>query len=229
MMSLIISLFLLFTGFYPPETVQIKYSRYWPPLGGTNCSNFVNGECISRMASGERWQDWVNKAVACPSIWPFGTKVILTNQEWICLDRGGKIILPYVDFLSPTSEYGYGTYITVTVFLPIESDKHAFLSERVQQLSTAKIDTTQPNQQITPSLHVIRHYSITEFSIEVITYRTNDHRKDHSQVSFQSTNRYTQIQLQNLLIIKEKHLDSWTPQKPEHYSHRNCIRNYCIQ
>jgi hypothetical protein len=45
-------------------TVKARISHYWPPLGGTNCYLFVNGQCISRMASGEPWQKWVDNAVA---------------------------------------------------------------------------------------------------------------------------------------------------------------------
>lgn len=102
--------------------LTIKYSRYWPPAGGTNCAVFVEGQCISRMASGYRWQDWVGEAVACPAEWPFGTIVELDGQEWVCMDRGGGIRftegVTFVDFLSPRSAYDYGELVEVKVTRP---------------------------------------------------------------------------------------------------------------
>jgi hypothetical protein len=73
------------------ETIQARISHYTPWAGGTNCSQFVNGECISRMASGKRWQDYVDEALACPSEYPFGTRFVVLGKEWTCLDRGGAI------------------------------------------------------------------------------------------------------------------------------------------
>ena len=102
------------------RTATIRYSWSWPPLGGPNCSRFVNDRCVSRMASGLRWEDWVGKAVACPKAWPFGTKVHLDGREWTCQDRGGKIICGndgscWVDFLVAEPAYKYGTVLEVHV------------------------------------------------------------------------------------------------------------------
>jgi len=101
------------------ETYQIRYSHYWPPLGGTNCSWYVDGTCRSKMASGLAWQDYVGIAAACPPEWPFGTKVILDGQEWICKDRGGAIQfinhIPWVDFLTPYPAYDYGTIVEAEI------------------------------------------------------------------------------------------------------------------
>ena len=75
------------------QTVSVKMSWYNPALGGPNCLTFVNGECISRMASGERWQDWLGRAAACPPSWPFWTQIRLPGgEEFFCLDRGGAIL-----------------------------------------------------------------------------------------------------------------------------------------
>ena len=105
------------------NTITIRYSHYWPPLGGVNCSRFVNGQCLSRMASGERWQDWIGRAAACPIEWPFWTRVLLDGQEWICLDRGGKIVygsddIPFVDFLTGKAAYSHSALVQVQVVIP---------------------------------------------------------------------------------------------------------------
>jgi len=102
--------------------VQVRYSHYWPPLGGTNCSKFVNGICISNMASGKPWPLYVGTAVACPPEWGFGTTVELDGHVWTCLDRGSAIKyvdgIPWVDFLEATGVYAHGTIITARVSAP---------------------------------------------------------------------------------------------------------------
>ena len=101
------------------ELVTIRYSRYDPALGGVNCSRFVNGICISNMASGKPWTPWMERACACPPEWAFGTVVILDGQRWECQDRGGKIKyvdgIPWVDFLTRTPQYSYGQLVEVEV------------------------------------------------------------------------------------------------------------------
>jgi len=102
----------------------VRYSHYWPPLGGVNCGWWVDGECVSHMASGYRWQDWVGRAVACPTEWPFGTHILFEGTTWTCMDRGGMIRfvdgIPWVDFLTPSAAYGYGTIVQVRVIFPEE-------------------------------------------------------------------------------------------------------------
>lgn len=105
------------------ETLPVRISHYWPPLGGVNCFLFVGGECVSKTASGERWQDWVNKGAACPSEWPFWTKFMLPGGEWFaCIDRGGKIDIidgiAWVDLLVYQSPVPFGTVIQVNVVWP---------------------------------------------------------------------------------------------------------------
>ena len=99
------------------ELVTIRYSRYDPALGGVNCSRFVNGICISNMASGKPWAPWMERACACPPEWAFGTVVVLDGQRWTCMDRGGKIKyvdgIPWVDFLTRTPQYSYGQLVEV--------------------------------------------------------------------------------------------------------------------
>ncbi len=115
------------------ETIKGKISHYWPPLGGTNCGSFVNGVCVSRMASGEPWQEWVDVAVACPFEYPFGTKFVIQGKTWVCMDRGGgiKVILEWIlgkltqtvwlDMLTEHTDIPYGSVIDVQVYLSDEA------------------------------------------------------------------------------------------------------------
>lgn len=108
------------------EAVQrvAKISHYWPPLGGVNCAQFINGQCISRMASGLPWEEWVGRAAACPPELPFGTAVELPGGEtFYCLDRGGKVVTTaagelWIDLLVERAPVPYGTVMPVTVSLP---------------------------------------------------------------------------------------------------------------
>jgi hypothetical protein len=106
------------------NSVLAHYSHYTPWTGGTNCAVFVNGECISKTSSGERWEDWVEKGVACVGDWEFGTEIIAFGQTWTCIDRGGYITyddwryfdgLPWIDFLTANAHLPYGTIISVEV------------------------------------------------------------------------------------------------------------------
>lgn len=109
-----------------PEGVQrmAKISHYWPPLGGVNCAQFVGGKCISRMASGLPWEEWVGRAAACPPELPFGATVELPGGEiFYCLDRGSKVVTTaagelWIDLLLESAPVPYGTVMPVTVRLP---------------------------------------------------------------------------------------------------------------
>jgi hypothetical protein len=107
------------------QPVQIRLSHYKPWLGGVNCARFMAGQCVSRMASGERWQNWINRAAACPREWPFGTLLILPGDEvFVCLDRGGKIVIgpdgvAWVDLLLASAPpVPFGTVVEATVIFP---------------------------------------------------------------------------------------------------------------
>ena len=98
------------------DMVVVRVSHYWPPLGGINCLSFINGICMSNMASGEPWQPWVGSAAACPPEWPFWTRFMLTGGEWFtCLDRGGAIIDNWVDLLVEVPPVPFGTEMDVKV------------------------------------------------------------------------------------------------------------------
>jgi len=104
------------------ELIRFRYSYYYPPLGGVNCRDFVDGVCMSTMASGDPWQDWLRKAVACSSEIPLGSKIVVVAPEqvkgvYFCMDRGGGIEgTDLIDFLDdvqrlPWLEYVYA-YVT---------------------------------------------------------------------------------------------------------------------
>ena len=94
--------------------IPIRYSYYQPWLGGTNCSNFVNGACISNMASGKPWLPYMEYAIACPPEWSFGMKIKAYGSVWECMDRGGAIKfvdgIPWIDFLT---EYPRAPYRSI--------------------------------------------------------------------------------------------------------------------
>lgn len=99
-------------------------SHYVPNRGGVNCGNFVRGKCISRMASGLAWQDWIGRAAACPMEFPFWTKIILPGGElFYCLDHGGAIVtrsdnVIWIDLLVDTPPVPFGTVVDVRVIQP---------------------------------------------------------------------------------------------------------------
>ena len=95
--------------------IIVKVSHYNPSLGGPNCARFVSGECLSKMSNGERWQDYWGEynTIACPFELPFGTVILLDENEFTCRDRGGAIIVTYegyywIDILAESVPYKYG-------------------------------------------------------------------------------------------------------------------------
>lgn len=97
----------------------IRFSYYQPWLGGTNCAKFVGGKCVSSLADGDPWEDYMERAVACPPEWDFGTKLLVDGKIWVCKDRGGGIKyddgIPWVDFLTADPDHNYRDLIAVTV------------------------------------------------------------------------------------------------------------------
>lgn len=94
---------------------MVKLSHYDPSLGGVNCAYFVNGECLSTMANGERWQTYyeTNDTLACPAELPFGTVVNIFERDYTCRDRGGAIVYDggvyWVDVLGKNALAPFGT------------------------------------------------------------------------------------------------------------------------
>lgn len=95
--------------------VLVFVSSYYPGWGGTNCSNFVNGKCIARTASGERWEDWVDRGAACPRMY-MGQTFVIDGKGWVCVDTGGSIYVQRdgvirVDLMTKNPPYDYGTIV----------------------------------------------------------------------------------------------------------------------
>ena len=100
------------------ETVRVSYYQPW--RGGPNCSHFVGGECVSRMASGKPWQDYIGRAAACPPEWRFGTLIILPGgEQFECLDRGSRIRYDngyaWIDLLVTEAPVAFGTLLEVRI------------------------------------------------------------------------------------------------------------------
>jgi len=95
----------------------VKISHYDPSLGGVNCARFINGECVSKMANGERWQDYYysNDTIACPSELPFDTVLVIFGKEYTCRDRGGAIVenggVYWIDILGKDAIVPFGTIV----------------------------------------------------------------------------------------------------------------------
>jgi hypothetical protein len=95
--------------------IYVLVSHYNPGLGGVNCARFSNGECLSKMSNGERWQDYWGEynTIACPFELPFGTVIRLDGNDFTCRDRGGAIVITYegyywIDILAERVPYSYG-------------------------------------------------------------------------------------------------------------------------
>lgn len=210
--------------------ITILYSRYWPPLGGTNCSHFVEGQCLSRMASGYRWQDWVGIAAACPPEWPFGTQVVLNDRTWICLDRGGKVKNNWVDFLSPSSEYRYGSTVTVTVFLPGEGFVLSeLLQARMKYLSSSEINAPEPDHYVNKLFEAIGVRDPSESGVGIVEPDTDNHRESDSSVSFERRQGYPKISLYERLDLGEPFQDERSIQDPINCYHRQRVCQYDFQ
>jgi hypothetical protein len=103
------------------EMVMARVSHYTPWTGGPNCALYIGGQCLSRMASGARWDRWIDRACACPPEYPFGTTFMLPDgSEWVCMDRGSRIVIEpggviWLDLLTARTKYKYGELVTVEV------------------------------------------------------------------------------------------------------------------
>lgn len=72
------------------------------------------------MASNEKWEDWVEQAIACPSEWEFGTRLEIDGRLWTCMDHGEKIVfqdgIPWIDMLTPNPPYPYGSIVEAKLY-----------------------------------------------------------------------------------------------------------------
>ena len=73
------------------------------------------------MANGEAWQDWINRAAACPNAWPFETLLVLPGGEvFLCKDHlAARFSEGWIDLLlSGAPPVPYGTWVDVKVYFP---------------------------------------------------------------------------------------------------------------
>jgi hypothetical protein len=126
---LVVGFYIVFTSEQPAEAykdyVKVKMSWYNPALLGVNCAVVRNNKCVSHMANGERWQDWIDKGVcACPKEYAFGTVFSFPSlgMSCTCKDRGGKIVanngVVWIDLLTHKPPVPFGTVIDAEVIQP---------------------------------------------------------------------------------------------------------------
>lgn len=197
-----------------------KYSHYWPPLGGTNCSNFQNGECVSRMASGKRWQDYVGVGCACPIEWPFGTIVRQGDSEWVCLDRGGKITyddqgIPYIDFLEPVPRYGAGTLISVTLEVPLG----------MNDLSAGEVDGSEPEYEVGPLFESYRELNVSKSSQEGIQPNAYGDAEEDGDIASDGWKGEAELILEKRALLFEPAIDEGALQDPVYSGHWEPVLN----
>lgn len=105
--------------------ITVKISHYSPSLGGPNCARFVDGECLSKMSNGERWQDYYEegRTIACPMSVPFGANIYLDYKIYTCRDRGGAIVVTgegyyWIDILEEHASYKFGELRDAWLYIP---------------------------------------------------------------------------------------------------------------
>ena len=92
-------------SFYDPLIGKDK-----PEIRFLNCEKWNDStqDCDSAMRSGDNFRDFYSRAAACPLDWYNARAVFkVLHPEWLakimpefeCLDTGGAVVHPYVDFL----------------------------------------------------------------------------------------------------------------------------------
>jgi hypothetical protein len=105
-----------------------RVSYYWPPLCGTAADpNCINGDHdLFRTSTGDEWVSRVMdgwRIIACPYEFPIGQKILVFDEVYVCMDRGGAIVYNdignyyWLDFLMPNMPSGipneyWGLYTT---------------------------------------------------------------------------------------------------------------------
>lgn len=91
-------------------------------MGGVNCFRFINGECVSKMSNGEKWQDYINKnVIACPKKFRFETTFVIDGISYICKDRGSAIVVTqdgkiWIDILTDKPKYKFGQEVKAILY-----------------------------------------------------------------------------------------------------------------
>lgn len=109
-----------------PFQATAELTWYDPSLGGINC---FEAEC-ERLGTGHLVNDWYQRAVACPLVFPRRTQFTvsgswrgLADGEYLCLDAGSMVVVqPDGTFiLDVLSRYPiWREQLQVTVTVPVE-------------------------------------------------------------------------------------------------------------
>lgn len=143
---------------------RVKFSYYYPPLGGVNCheDNWVNGQCKNITASGKGWKEYMGKGLAVHpdmlSILPFGSTVYVVNPEpirgfYTVIDLCGGCFINgnyYFDFLFERMPDGLNWSYDVD-FLPIRVGWDGTFPPT----ATPVINTLAPTATATPHYIII--------------------------------------------------------------------------
>ncbi len=117
-----------FCGNCQGYSVRIRYTHYYPPLGGMNCWNW-NDEtqyCDSPTYSGIPWESGMYWGAACPYDWGIGTWIEVPYWGSVmCIDRGDMVCIQdadgwlcEVDILAPSIGKIDGQVLQSVVFIP---------------------------------------------------------------------------------------------------------------
>lgn len=105
-----------FIPYHVGYTRAVGYSYYWPPFGPPNCSD-ENWKpefsiCEDATRSGERWTQWIGRAVAIPVEWVEEIPMLSLIRiyappyemagDYLVIDTCGRCVTPngtYLDFL----------------------------------------------------------------------------------------------------------------------------------
>lgn len=111
---------------------RVKFSYYYPNLGGVNChnDNWVNGQCKNLTASGYGWREFMGKGIAVHpdmlDLLPFGSLIYVTSPasirgHYTVIDLCGGCLINgnyYFDFLFNDMPKGLNWSVDVD-YLPI--------------------------------------------------------------------------------------------------------------
>ncbi|MFZ5932860.1 MAG: hypothetical protein ACOYT7_02170 [Patescibacteria group bacterium] len=72
------------------------------------------------VASGEKVL--VRVSHYCPPEWEFGTRLVISGREWVCMDRGGAIQIEdgiaWIDMLTPEKLFPHGSIVEAYLVEP---------------------------------------------------------------------------------------------------------------
>lgn len=117
-----------FCGTCQGYTINIRYTHYYPPLGGENCWlwNEETQYCDSPTYSGIPWESALYWGAACPYDWGIGTWIEVPYWGSVmCIDRGSMVCVQTadgwlcdVDILAPSIGNIDGQVLQSVVFIP---------------------------------------------------------------------------------------------------------------